>query len=88
MQEWVAQEAVGAQVAAFQVFDLFFVGGDALEPAERSDHGEQDVQLGVFEDLRLHEERGFFGIEADGEPVHGNLQGVFGDRGGVFVMSG
>ena len=33
LEERVAKEAVRAEVAAFQVFDLFLVGGHALEPA-------------------------------------------------------
>ena len=34
----IAEEAVGVEVFVGDVFDLFFVGGDAFEPAERGDH--------------------------------------------------
>ena len=33
LEERIAEEAVGAEVAVFEIFDLFFVGGDAFEPA-------------------------------------------------------
>ena len=88
LQQRIAEESVGAEVAAFEVFDLLFVGGDALEPTERGDHREQHVQLGVLEDARLNEQCGFFGVEADGEPVDRDLQRIFGDGAGVFVMRG
>ena len=39
LQERVAEEAVGAEVAVFEILDLFFVRRHAFEPAERRDHG-------------------------------------------------
>ena len=66
----------------------FFVGGDALEPAERRDHGEEEMEFGVFGDEGLQEDDGFRGIEAGGEEVDGDLDGVFGDGGGVGVIAG
>ena len=86
LQERIAEKTVGSEVALLQILDLFFVGGYALEPGKRRDHGEQQLQLGVLQHARLNEQGGFRGIEADGKPVDGDLQGVFGDRGRVFVM--
>ena len=43
LQQWVAEESIGGEVFAGDVLLLLFVGGHALEPAERSDHREQQV---------------------------------------------
>src|SRR4029077_13548361 len=67
LQARVAEEAVGVKVFVLHVFKRFFVGGDALEPTERRDHREEQVQLGVFRDKRLLEEDRFLWVEAGGE---------------------
>ncbi len=41
LQEWVSEEPIGAQVLAGDVLLLLLISGHALEPAERSDHREQ-----------------------------------------------
>ena len=73
---------------SFDVFEGFFVGGDAFEPAERGDHGEEEVEFGVFADEGLLEDDGFFGVEAGGEIVGGDFDGVLGDGAGVGVVAG
>ncbi len=47
----IAEEAVGVEIFVADVFEGFFVGGDAFEPAERRDHGEEEMEFGVFGDL-------------------------------------
>src|SRR6266481_7373968 len=46
------------------------------------------MEFGVFGDLGLEEDCGFGGVEAGGQEVDGDLQGVFGDGGGVGVVGG
>ena len=46
------------------------------------------MEFGVFGDLGLEKDRGFGGVEAGGQEVDGDLQGVFGDGGGVGVIAG
>ena len=46
------------------------------------------MEFGVFGDLGLQDDCGFGGIEAGGQEVDGDLQGVFGDGGGVGVVGG
>src|ERR1700746_1334599 len=45
------------------------------------------MEFGVFGDLGLQEDGGFGGVEAGGEEVDGDLEGVFGDGGGVSVIA-
>src|SRR5271169_4555301 len=46
------------------------------------------MEFGVCGDLGLEEDGGFGGVEARGEEVDGDLQGVFSDGGGVGVVGG
>jgi len=48
---------------------LILVTGYALEPCERGDHRQQQVQLRVLGHVRLDEQRGDPGIEAGRQPV-------------------
>ncbi len=48
LQDRIAQETVGVQVFVLHVVERFFVRGDALEPAERRDHREQQLKLGML----------------------------------------
>lgn len=76
------------EIFVFDVVELLFVGGDALEPAERGDHGEEEVEFRVFGDLGLEEDYGFLRVEAGGEIVDGDLEGIFCDGGSVGVIAG
>src|SRR6266481_759067 len=46
------------------------------------------MEFGVFGDLGLEEDCGLGGVETGGQEVDGDLQGVFGDGGGVGVVGG
>ena len=54
----IAEEAVGVEIFVLDVVELLFVGGDAFEPAEGGDHGEEEVEFGVFGDEGLQEDDG------------------------------
>ncbi len=69
LQQGVAEEAVGREVLLLQLLLLILVTGYALEPAERGDHRQQQVQLGVLGHVRLDEQRRDPGIEAGRQPV-------------------
>ena len=86
LQRGIAEETVGMQVLAGDIVDLFFVGGDAFEPAERRDHGQKQVEFGVFGNQGLQEDDGFLRVEAGGQIVDGDLQGVFGNGRGIAVV--
>ena len=88
LQRGIAEEAVGVEVPVLDIVEGFLVGGNALEPAERRDHGEKEMEFGVFGNERLLEDDGLRGVEAGGEIVDGDLQRVFGDGGGVGVVAG
>ena len=76
------------QIFVGDIVQGFFVGGDALEPAERRDHGEEEVEFRMFGDTGLQEDYGLLRIEAGGEVVDSDLQGIFGDGGGIRVVAG
>ena len=67
---------------------LLLVGRHALEPRDRHDHLQQQVQLGVLGHQRLHEERAALGIDAGGDPVGGVVEGVGDEAAGVGVVAG
>src|SRR5690242_6845869 len=48
LQNRVSKESESVQVLILDVFERLLIGGYALEPAERRNHGEQQVQLGVL----------------------------------------
>ena len=57
LQQRVAEEAVGGQILLLELLLLVLVARHALEPAERGDHRQQQVQLGVLGHVRLDEQR-------------------------------
>ena len=88
LQARIAEESVGVEIFVCDVFEGFFVGGDALEPTERRDHREQQVKFGVFGDQRLLEDDGFLRIEAGGQVVGDDFDRVLGDLRRVGVIAG
>ena len=46
------------------------------------------MEFGVFGDEGLDEDYGFCGVEAGGQVIDADLDGVFGDGGGVGVIAG
>ena len=88
LQERIAEEAVGREVAVLEPFLLLLVGGDTLQPTERGEHGQQEVQLGVLRHPGLHEHPREAGVDARGEPVDHHLPHVVGDGPGLVVVRG
>jgi hypothetical protein len=69
LQQRVAKESDRRQVLVRDLFALFLVGRDALEPRHGHDHRQQEVELGVLGHERLYEEGAALRVEADGDPV-------------------
>src|SRR6184192_2023604 len=88
LQQRVAEEAVGGEILLFQLFLLILVARHALEPAERSDHRQQQMQLRVLGHVRLDEERRDSGVEARGQPVDEHLADVLLKRRRLVVAGG
>ena len=88
LQNRVPKEPESVQVLVLNIVERFLIGGNALEPAERRDHGQQQIQLRVLGNLRLHEQRGFVGIESRGQPVDADLDSVLRDDRRVGVIGG
>ncbi len=66
LQQRVSQKAVGAQILFSEFFLLILVGGYALQPAQRSDHRQQQMQLGMLRHPRLDKQGGACGIHPCG----------------------
>ena len=88
LQQRVAEEAVGGEIAVGDLLLLLLVGRDALEPRRRRDHRQQQVQLGVLRHHRLDEQRALLRIDAGGDPVGGVVEGVGRDLLRVRVLAG
>ncbi len=58
LQQRITEKAVGGQVLLLKLLLLILVGRDPLEPAQRRDHGEQQVQLGMLRHLGLDKQLG------------------------------
>jgi hypothetical protein len=72
----VAEESIGAQILRGQVLLLLFIGRDALQPAERSDHRKQLWQLEMRLYVALHEDGAYLRIEARSQKVQRHIQRV------------
>src|SRR5207249_11402671 len=64
LQNGIAEETVVVQVLVLDVFQRFFVRGNALQPAEWRHHGQQQMQLRVFRNDRLLENYALCRIES------------------------
>ena len=84
----VPQEAVVAQVLGRDFLLLFLVGGVAFQPAQRSDHGQKQMQFGRFFDFGLPVNGAFGRVQPHGQPVHHHVAHVFVDARSVGVVAG
>src|SRR5437762_930884 len=85
LQQRVAEEAVGPEILLLQLLLLILVTGYALEPPERCDHRQEQVQLRVLGHVRLDEQRRDPGIEAGRQPVDEHLVHVLLQLRGLVV---
>lgn len=51
LQQGIAEETVSGQIPLLQFLLLILVTGHPFQPAERRDHGEQQMQFGMLRDL-------------------------------------
>src|SRR5207253_7535478 len=56
LQERISEKAERVEVAILHLLLLLFERRHSLEPAERRDHRQQQMQLGMLLDLRLQED--------------------------------
>jgi len=86
LKERIAEEAVGAEVFADEVLLLLLVAGDALEPADRGDHAEEEMQLGVSGYMALDEQDGAGRVESGSKVVENDFASVAQEVGGIGVV--
>ncbi len=85
LQQRIPEEAVRGEVLLLEFLLLVLIARDTLEPAERSHHRQQQVQLGVLGHMRLDEQRGDARVQASGQPVDEHIPDVFLEPRGVIV---
>ena len=88
LQQRITEEAVGGEILVGQFFLLVLVGRHAFQPAQRRDHGQQQVQFGMFRHARLDEQRGLRRIDACGQPVDDHVPHALLDDLRRVVMRG
>ena len=88
LQHRVAQEPVGGQVPILEPGLHVFVAGRPLQPADRGDHRQQQVQLGMLRHFGLHEDGRRPGVDAGRQPVHHHVEAVLLDLPGVGIAGG
>ena len=81
LQQRVAEKADAGEVLLGQLLHLLLVGRHPLQPRNRRDHLQQQIQLRVLGHHRLHEEHALLGIEAGADPVGDVVEGVADDLG-------
>ncbi len=74
LQHGIAEKSVGAQVFFLDVLLLVLVGRHALQPAQRRDHGKQQVQFRMLRHVRLDEHGAALGIQPGGQPIQQNFE--------------
>ncbi len=72
-QHRVAEEAEGGKILGLQVVLHLLVGRAALQPGDRRDHRQDQVQLGMMRHQTLAEDDAFFRIKTEGDPVQHHL---------------
>ena len=88
LDQRIAEESIRAEVFVGEVFLLLFVRRHALQPSERSNHREQQMQLGVLDDVALDEEHALLRVEAGGEEVRRHFERVLLHLRRVGVVGG
>ena len=85
-QDRIAQKREGVEILVLDVFDLFLVGGIAVEPAQGGDHGKRPAELRMLRDVRLNEDGALLGIEPDRKPVQQGIVAIARGICGVGVI--
>jgi hypothetical protein len=85
LQQRIAEKAISREIAILELLLLILVGRHALEPAERRDHRQQQVQLRVLRHTRLDEHGRDRRVQTGREPVDDDGPGVFDNFARVFV---
>ena len=84
----IAEEAVVAEILVGDLLLLFLVGGAAFEPAERGDHGKQQMKFRGFLDVGLAINGAVFGVETGGKPVDDHVVDELRKLGSIGVVAG
>ena len=87
LEDRIAEKSVRAQIAVLHLFPFFLIGWIPFQPGDRNHHGEQEMQDGMFRDTRLHEHRGFCGIDACGKQVDQQLVDELSDAAGIGIAT-
>ena len=76
LQQRISQKPIGAQVFSAQVLLLLLIRRHALQPAQRRNHAQQQMQLRMLRHMALHKQRADLRIEPRAQPVQRHLQRI------------
>ena len=88
LQQRITEEADRREVLLGELLLLFLVRRNPFEPWDRDDHRQQQEQLGVLRDERLHEDGAALRVDAGRNPVGEIVERVTGDRLRVRILAG
>lgn len=86
LQHRIAEEAIGRQVLLPQLLLLVLVRRHAFQPAQRRDHRQQQMQLGMLRHSRLDEQRGGPRTDTSRQPVDNHLGHVLLQVTRILIM--
>lgn len=76
LQQWITEKTIGRQIPLLQLVLLILVTRHALQPPQRRDHRQQQVQFSVLRHTRLNKQRGRPWIDAHRQPVNNHVDDI------------
>ena len=86
LQQRVAEKPVGGQISVVEFELLIFIARHTLQPGNRGDHRQQQVQLSMLGHSGLNKQRRRTRIDAGCQPADYRLKAVFLDVVATFVV--
>src|SRR5262249_5023206 len=86
LQDRIAEKTVCAQISLLYLFLFFLISRIPLQPGDRNDHGEQQMQNCMLRNPRLHEYRGSLRIDASRKPIDQQLADELSDAAGIGIV--
>ena len=76
LQHRITEKSVGTKVLLLDVFTLLLIRGHSLQPAQRREHAEQQMQLGVLRNQRLQKQHALIRMQARGHQIDQYFDGI------------
>ena len=86
LQKRIAEKPEGVEIAIVELLLLALERRNALQPGQRCDHRQKEVQLGVLFHFRLQKNRRLVRIEPGGQPIGDGVERRLADLGRIGVV--